>query len=314
MAFGHGKVILFGEHAVVFGHPAVAVAIENAAEVSWERATGPITRLTIQPGDTRVDTGSEPNAGRELLQRALKVARALYADDLELELRAHMTIPTGAGLGSSAALGVAVLRAMDEARGLSRDDAEIFERSFEWERVFHGTPGGIDNAMATYGGLQLFKRAFPLKEGVPIYQQISLTRIVPRDPFCLVVANSGNRPPAIQMITGVRELRERNRTLVDTTFDGIAALVPNGKLAIEQGELKSLGQLMDMNHMSLAGLMLVSSQVQDMVGAARQAGALGAKMTGAGGGGCMIALVNERERADVLAALAAYQPFEAWVR
>ena len=69
MAYGHGKVILFGEHAVVYGHPAVAVAIERAAEVTWERASGPVTRLTIQPGDTRVDTGSEPNAGRELLQR-----------------------------------------------------------------------------------------------------------------------------------------------------------------------------------------------------------------------------------------------------
>ena len=93
-----------------------------------------------------------------------------------------------------------------------------------------------------------------------------------------------------------------------------AALVPNGKLAIEQGELKSLGQLMDINHMSLAGLMLVNSQVQDMVGAARAAGALGAKMTGAGGGGCMIALVDEQSRSKVLAALAAYQPFEAWIR
>src|SRR5690606_25248983 len=108
-----------------------------------------------------------------------KVARAFYADDLELSLSATMNLPSGAGMGSSAALAVAVLRAMDEARGIARPDDEIYARSLDWERVFHGNPSGVDNAMATYGGIAVFKKGEPL------------TRIVPRHPVRLVAGNSG---------------------------------------------------------------------------------------------------------------------------
>lgn len=299
MAYGHGKVILFGEHAVVYGHPALAMGIERAAEVSFTKASGAFTTLHIAPS-TRVDAGPQTDPHDPRLQQALRVARAMYDDDLELDLRAQIGIPKGAGCGSSAALGVAVLRAMDEARGIERDPGELFERSFEWERVFHGTPGGVDNAMATYGGLALFRRAYPLQQGVPIFRQVTLQQLRPRVPVRLIVADSGSRPPAIEMITGVRNRRDRDPAFVDRTFEGIAALVTNGKRAIEDGNLKWLGQLMDLNHMSLAGLLLVSDKVEAMVGAARAAGALGAKMTGAGGGGCMIALAESDTQAEAI--------------
>jgi mevalonate kinase len=316
MVHGHGKVILFGEHAVVFGHPALAVAIEGGMQLAWARTSGP-TRLRIMPGDTDVDLGSEAPPQHERLQQALRVARALYDDQLELELSATASIPKGAGVGSSAALGVAVLRAMDEARGIRRPDSEIFERSFAWEAVFHGTPGGIDNYMATYGGLCLFRRNYPLKPGVPMSQQIEPTRVVPRDTMRLIVADSGSRPPAIEMITKVRERRERDQAFVEQQFAAITSLLLNGKLALEQGGLKDVGQCMDMNHMLLAGLLLVSEKVEQMVQTARSAGALGAKMTGAGGGGCMIALVHndEAHAAKVSAALAPFGTvFEVFLR
>jgi mevalonate kinase len=155
---GHGKVILFGEHSVVHARPALALAVAGGSRVSARRATHGPTRLHIEPWHVDVDTGREANLKRESLQEALRVARALYTDDLELALEAEMRVPSGAGMGSSAALGVAVLRAMDDARGIQRSDDEIYERSLAWERVFHGNPSGVDNAMATHGGIAIFKK------------------------------------------------------------------------------------------------------------------------------------------------------------
>src|SRR5689334_14728204 len=120
MAYGHGKVILLGEHSVVHFRPALALAVERGCVVRAEPRTGGPTVLSIEPWGVEVDSGAEPNQGREPLQNALKVARRFYEDDLELSISATMTLPAGAGMGSSAALGVAVLRAMDEARGITR--------------------------------------------------------------------------------------------------------------------------------------------------------------------------------------------------
>ncbi|MFT3925929.1 MAG: mevalonate kinase [Myxococcales bacterium] len=292
MAYGHGKVILFGEHSVVHGRPALALAVERGAEVhAVRKAEGP-TELSIAPWDVQVDAGGEPNQGRELLQSALKVAREFYEDDLELSLTATMNLPGGAGMGSSAALGVAVLRAMDAARGISRSDQEIFERSLPWERVFHGNASGIDNAMATYGGMAVFKKGE------------SLTRIVPRHRVRLIAGHSGSQRIAKPMIESVARQFQKEPERVGKLFDAIASIVSNGKLALEQGDLKGLGQLMTMNHMLLSSLMLSTSELEEMIAAAMQAGALGAKLTGAGGGGCMIALIdNDEQHAAVKAAL-----------
>lgn len=303
MAYGHGKVILLGEHSVVHYRPALALAVERGSEVhAAPKASGP-TVLSIAPWGVEVDTGDALNEGREPLQKALKVVRKLYDDELELSLTATMTLPAGAGMGSSAALGVAVLRAMDEARGIRRPEQEIFARSLAWEGVFHGTPSGVDNAMATYGGMAVFRK---LKEDEPGESRISLTPIVPRHKVRLIAGYSGSARVAKGMIESVARQYEKEPERIGKLFDAIASIVSNGKLALEQGDMKGLGQLMTMNHMLLSSLMLSTSELEEMIAAAMGAGALGAKLTGAGGGGCIIALVNSDERhAAVKAALTA---------
>ncbi len=290
MAHGHGKVILFGEHGVVHGRPALALAVQRGAEVSAVPAESGPTRLHIAPWNVEIDTGSEPNLGREPLQKALNIARALYPDNVELTLHATMRLPSGAGMGSSAALGVAVLRAMDEARGITRSNDEIYQRSLDWERVFHGNPSGVDNAMAAHGGMAVFRKGQPL------------TRIVPRHPLRIVAGFSGESSGTKEMVESVARQFEKDPVRVGKIFDGMEAIVNNGKLALEQGELKSLGQLMTLNHRLLSSLMLSTMLLEDMIAAAEKAGALGAKVTGAGGGGCMIALVDTDETRDAVKA------------
>jgi len=282
MAFGHGKVILLGEHSVVHGRPALAVAVPRGAEITVVPAAPklPATTLHIEPWNVSVDAGPAPNLGREPLQEALRVACGFYDDGRHFALSATVRLPSGAGMGSSAALGVAVLRALDDARGLTRSDDEIYQRSLAWEGVFHGNPSGVDNAMATHGGVGLFTRGSPL------------TPVVPRHPVRLVAAYSGASSDTKGMVESVARQFERNPEQVGRQFDAIGAIVMNGKLALEQGELRSLGQLMTMNHKLLAGLMLSTAALEEMITAAMEAGALGAKVTGAGGGGCMIALVD----------------------
>ncbi len=290
MAHGHGKVILFGEHGVVHGRPALALAVERGAEVAATAVTEGPTRLHIEPWGVDIDTGSDPNLGRESLQRALNVARSFYDDGLELSLHADMHLPSGAGMGSSAALGVAVLRAMDDARSITRSNDEIYTRSLDWERVFHGNPSGVDNAMATYGGMAVFRKGEPLK------------RIVPRHRVRIVAAFSGESSGTKEMVESVARQFVKDAGRVGKIFDGMEAIVNNGKLALEAGDMRSLGQLMTLNHRLLSSLMLSTMVLEDMIAAAEKAGALGAKVTGAGGGGCMIALVDRDETRDAVRA------------
>lgn len=293
---GHGKVILLGEHAVVYGRPALAQAVDCAATVRAVRRQAPNTTLHIRPWNVLVDTSATRNRGCERLQDALKAVRALYPDDSEFALQAEMRIPAQAGLGSSAALGLAVLRAMDEARGFTRCPQEEFERSFAWERIFHGEPSGVDGALATYGGLAIYRQGHPLRQ---------LERRTPPS-YRLLAADSGRRPAAREMVALVRSQWERERNRIEATFDAIASLVDQALAAFERDEWVHVGRLMTANHHLLADLGLSNERLERMVAAALREGALGAKLTGAGGGGCMIALTDGSDsHSRVMAALQA---------
>jgi mevalonate kinase len=282
MAFAHGKVILLGEHAVVHGQPAIALAsAPYGAEVTAARREGPATTLQIEPWGVHVDTGEADHPAHADLQRALRIARAFYKDELEVAIEASVSLPGGAGMGSSAALGVAMLRALDDVRGLSRPQEELFERSLALEKVFHGNPSGVDNALATYGGIALFKRGSPL------------TNVLPKRPVKLVVSYSGPAPSTQYMVDSVARQFRSDPERVGGLFEAIGSIVRDGKDALEHGELEKLGRLMDHNHQLLTSLMLSTATLEEMIDAAMAAGALGAKVTGAGGGGCMVALVAD---------------------
>jgi mevalonate kinase len=277
MAFGRGKVILLGEHGVVNDRPALAAALGRGAQAQAE--PWPCAHLEVEPWGVAFDAHVEQADPRtESLRKAFGALLDGYGARPNARVRVQLSIPGAAGLGGSAALSVAVVRALDELQGQQRTPAAVAEAALAAERVFHGNPSGIDTAMAAGSGVALFRRGQPLE---PVALSRSLT---------LVIAHSGELGRTVVSVESVRQQRERNPRKVDEIFDGMEALVRNARSALESGELARVGQLMTLNQKLLNTLMLSTQKLEAMCKDAEKSGALGAKLTGGGGGGCMIAL------------------------
>jgi mevalonate kinase len=265
-----GKVILLGEHAVVYGRTALAASIDRFVEVS----IAPAASAHLQ------------EAGHAVPPAALERAAALTGlDPASITASAAADLPAGVGLGSSAALSVALVRALAKFAGQSPSDAVVCSRAFEIEKIFHGFPSGIDNTVATYGGLIAFRRddtIKPLAAARPIRLVIALGR-APRE--------------TQQTVRGLRERWGSNPALYEPVFDEINGLVNEAQRAIATGDLPRLGALMNANHRLLQRLGVSTEELDEMVALARDGGALGAKLTGGGGGGAVICLCDaDRER------------------
>ncbi len=299
----HGKVILFGEHAVVYGVPALAAGIDRGAWADATPVPGNVSTLHVRGWNVTftnvVDADSPPLARAfcDVLVATREGQRSAREAPVEsVRVEAESDLPPGGGLGCSAALGVAVARALDPAV----TGAALAVRVDAWERVFHGNPSGIDATVAAQGGCLVFQRPFPVPpDGCPP----TVERVRVNQAIHLCVGHSGQASSTKSMVEAVARIRERRPEVTQRTFDAIHTLVKNARLAIEDYDLRAVGQLLDLNQMLLAGLFLSTPEIEQMCASARTGGALGAKLTGAGGGGCVVALVENVERgASVLAA------------
>ncbi len=286
MSSAHGKVILLGEHSVVYGRPALAAAISPGVDAVAKDSGEETLSLYVRPWECGFAEGDGSDLGKALTA----LSQSLGVTGLRID--AVMHLPGGGGLGSSASLGVACARAAAEARGIVLDDARLLDVALAWERVFHGNPSGVDHTLAALGGVGVFTKSEGLK------------RVQPRSPLRLCIGDTGERASTKEMVAVVARAYEKRPEATTKTFDAIASLVRNAALALEAGDARGLGELMDLNQVLLSSLMVSTERVETLCRTARAAGALGAKLTGAGGGGCVIALAGDRER-EVLAAWAA---------
>ena len=311
----HGKVILFGEHAVVYGVPALAVGIDRGAwaEANAIAAADASSVLHVRGWDVTVreDAGDDApplaRAFRDVLAATRREQRAAGTAPVgSVHVEAEADLPPGGGLGCSAALGVAVARALDAAAS----PESIAARVDAWERVFHGNPSGIDAAVASMGGCVQFTRG----DGAA---PATIERVRVSEALHLCIGHSGQASSTKSMVESVARIRERRPEITQKTFDAIHTLVKNARLAIVDHDLRAIGQLLDLNQMLLSGLFVSTPEIEQMCATARTAGALGAKLTGAGGGGCVVALVADAARGnDVIAAWKAdgYEGFAATVK
>ncbi len=290
-----GKIILFGEHAVVYGRPAIAAPV-------WQIITKAviIANPKAPPGSVHIQApaiGLDAELGELPADHPLPVTIGNTLESTGLShmpacrLRITSTIPLASGLGSGAAVAVAVIRAVSNFTGRHLSDEQISQIAYETEKIHHGTPSGIDNSVVT------FNRPIYYIKGSPI----NLLRVP--EPFSILIGNTGITSPTARTVGDVRQAWQAEPDRLELYFDEIGSIARSAVELIERGRPEELGPLMTRNHELLQDLSVSCNELDRLVSAALRAGALGAKLSGGGRGGNMIALVQLVEARSIASAL-----------
>lgn len=276
-----GKIILFGEHAVVYGRPAIAAPVNGLQATATLTPGRPGQGVVLELPDVgdrmavTADAAGQPLAHVTAL--ALEVLRLVPPPDWTITL--HSTIPVASGLGSGAAAATAIVRSLAAAAGAVLAPAQVSALVFESEKLFHGTPSGVDNTVIAFGRPVWFMRGQPP-------EPFTLAH-----PLTLVIGDTGVASPTGIAVGDVRRAWQAAPERYEALFDAIAQVALAARRAIEGGDVDALGPLMDHNHETLQRIGVSSTDLDRLCQAARQSGALGAKLSGGGRGGNMIALV-----------------------
>lgn len=292
-----GKIILFGEHAVVYGRPAIAVPLSQVRAMAVIQPNPDHTIRLIAP-NLGTDTILEAAASQDAVAQAVRlVQQAASLDRLPpMIITVTSEIPIASGLGSGAAIAAAVIRALAIFLGLEQQatDRWISDLTYEVEKIHHGTPSGIDNTVVAYERPVYFVRR-------PPHNIIETFKIA--DPLHLLVADTGIHSSTKAVVSDVRRLWQAEQEHFETIFDGCGELALAARQAIARGDQCEIGRLMTRNQQLLVEMTVSSADLDRLVAAALDAGALGAKLSGGGRGGNMIALVTPQTEEKVADAL-----------
>ncbi|WP_440059757.1 mevalonate kinase [Thermogladius sp. 4427co] len=279
-----GKILLFGEHFVVKGKPAIGMAVSVYAKTCVSKGVG-----IVESGQLGilVDLSSRVVNDRgvhKIIEELSK--RGILKNNFHAVIESQ--IPIGSGMGSSAAVSSALAHALTVFSGFEPSKELVWEVSFEAEKIYHVNPSGIDNTLSVYGGIILYKdksfRRLEIKWPEDIY---------------IVVVDSRIKRSTGQVVADVLSRYEKYPTIYSRIYEAGEAIVTEALKALETGDFVRLGELMDINHGLLASISVSSSAIDRIVWSIREAGALGVKVSGAGRGGIVIALVEEARRDNV---------------
>ena len=291
-----GKIILFGEHAVVYGRPAIAVPVNQVAAraIAMANPHQPSGEVLIQAPDIGLESRLSELPG----DHSLAIAVTSVLTELEIQrppaftLRVTSTIPIAAGLGSGAAVSVAIIRAVSSFLGRPLANEQVSGLAYEVEKHYHGSPSGIDNTVITYNMPVYFVRGHP----VETFQVAN--------PFTIVIGDTGIKSPTAIAVGDLRKLWQADPDPYEILFDKTGQIADDARRLIEGGRPDKLGPLMFENQLLLQEMGVSSPELDYLVKVALEAGALGAKLSGGGRGGNMIALVEPEQASSVAKALA----------
>ena len=290
-----GKIILFGEHAVVYGRPAIAVPVNQVAAraIAIAEPRQPSGTVIIQAPDISLESGlSDLPPDHPLAIAVISVLKRLeIIRPPAFTLRISSTIPVAAGLGSGAAVSVAIIRVVSAFLGRPLPNEQVSELAYEVEKRYHGTPSGIDNTVITYNMPVYFVRGQP----VAIFH-------VAR-PFTIVIGDTGIKSPTATAVGDLRKFWQADPIPYERLFDQIGQIAEAARRLIESGRTAELAPLMQDNHRLLQEMGVSSPELDHLVKTAQASGALGAKLSGGGRGGNMIALVDPQQAESVAEAL-----------
>ncbi len=301
---GYGKIILIGEHSVVYGRHAIAAPIPLSIRAEVQPQDGDAELFIPRWGIEQKLHESTPS-GNSLSKSLDLIAQCLGVRGRGMRVEVFPHVPRAVGLGASAALAVAVTRATAEAFDIELSDERVCDIAYQCEKIAHGTPSGIDNTLATYGRLIMFRKGDP-----PVMEEIEVSRPIP-----IVIGLSGVKTLTAKTVGAVRQAWERNPDPYEAIFSQIDELAFRAADAIRGGDLARLGELMNLDHGLLNALQVSCWEVEELVQIARENGALGAKLTG-GGGGAMLAVAEEKDTARIALAMrsAGYDTFITEIR
>ena len=278
-----GKLILFGEHAVVYGRPAIAVPVADVRACATLQPNHSDGGFRIVASDLARDYPLAEAAPDDPLAAIIQATlHRLGQVPPNLTLTLASTIPLGRGLGSGAAISTAIVRALSQYFDRLFAPPEVSALVYEVEKLYHGTPSGIDNTVVAF------------EQPVHFIKHRPIQRMQVGQSFTLVVGDTGIVSPTHEAVGDLRRRWQVDPPRYEGYFDEIGAIASQARVAIEHERIgiKSIGKLMDENQELLETIGVSSPELEQLIGAARRAGAFGAKLSGAGWGGNMIALVS----------------------
>ncbi|MGF1669753.1 MAG: hydroxymethylglutaryl-CoA reductase, degradative [Balneolaceae bacterium] len=287
MAFGYGKIIIAGEHSVVHGTHAVAspITLKMKAKV-WARERDKNVHVIIPRWgvEQKLEFGADHKYS--IYHSLEMILDSLNLRDRGMNIEIYPEVPRAMGMGGSAALAVAIIRALNMEYGLGLTDKDIQQLSLKSEHIVHGGASGIDNTVSTYGNLIMYQKGDP-----PKMETLTLKKSIP-----IVIGLSGVESMTAKMVSRVRDAYQKYPEWYQRIFEQMDELALASRIAIENYDLERLGVIMNLNHGYLNVLRVSSPEVEELVEISRNNGALGAKLTGGGGGGAMIAMCETAEK------------------
>ena len=301
---GYGKTILFGEHFVVYGLPAIASALGSSTTAQVKVVDGKGWEVI----DKRLATpGYKEKKYDEAMQSIKNVIEHMNVDVScqKLEITFSGDLFAASGVGASAAQATSLARAINDSFTLMLNDEKINEAAYEGEKAYHGTPSGIDNTASTYGGLIWFEKN--LNGGKNTIEIVNSGKKIP-----LVIANTAITASTIEVVADVRNLKEANPVRFEKIFSDYHSIAINAKQALLEGNVAGIGKLMNQNHKLLQEITVSGDLNDKLVEISLNNGALGAKLTGTGRGGLVIALAENKKVQQKIAKAIETEGFTAW--